>query len=352
MNQIKITENEIVKLVKEAVEAHLDANKDFPYDATPEYDSQTMPEDVPQIPENLQNIREDFMRWASEADKRRSIGGPINAYGLMYEYYFEDNDGALADLVREYMEDRGIEVEPDSQQDIWVSEEIRRAVNEWGYYQSGGTDEDDFLNESYGVEQGGKFLRERPGWGPTFTSFPQDAKKFGSPEEAQSYISEVLGDDFGAQVVHLPDEDDDLYESLKVHIKSMIRESFENFGLGQMYGLGGMNQDEKKVKPHSHHKEEPSRHKLVDKEKKKNMGKGEGRVGKGKRALVLGWLKDPSVNCAEIMRQLWNPDPHEEDAARSYFYKCRDGKLNDSGVPYKFSDKEINELYKIKSENS
>ena len=47
------------------------------------------------------------------------------------------------------------------------------------------------------------------------------------------------------------------------------------------------------------------------------------------------------------MRELWKPSKDEEDGARSYFYKCRDGELNDSGVPYEFSDSEINRLYQI-----
>ena len=68
-----------------------------------------------------------------------------------------------------------------------------------------------------------------------------------------------------------------------------------------------------------------------------------------KRARVIQWLKDDSVNCAEIMRKLWRPSKKKEDAARSYFYKCRDGELNDTGVPYSFSDNDINRLYSIKN---
>lgn len=68
----------------------------------------------------------------------------------------------------------------------------------------------------------------------------------------------------------------------------------------------------------------------------------------GKRKVVINWLKDPATNCAEIMRKLWHPTDDEEDAKRSYFYKCRDGKKNEAGVPYSFSDKEINKLYSIK----
>ena len=69
-----------------------------------------------------------------------------------------------------------------------------------------------------------------------------------------------------------------------------------------------------------------------------------------KRAIVIRWLKKPSVNCAEIMRQLWHPSPEEEDTKRGEFYKKRDGAINkDTGARYYFDDAEINELYRIKS---
>lgn len=71
--------------------------------------------------------------------------------------------------------------------------------------------------------------------------------------------------------------------------------------------------------------------------------------GESRRARVIQWLKDDTVNCAEIMRKLWRPSKRKEDAARSYFYKCRDGELNDTGVPYSFSDADINRLYSIKN---
>lgn len=71
--------------------------------------------------------------------------------------------------------------------------------------------------------------------------------------------------------------------------------------------------------------------------------------GESRRARVIQWLKDDTVNCAEIMRKLWHPSKRKEDAARSYFYKCRDGELNDTGVPYSFSDADINRLYSIKN---
>ena len=74
-----------------------------------------------------------------------------------------------------------------------------------------------------------------------------------------------------------------------------------------------------------------------------------------KRAIVLKWLRDPkqAVNCAEIMRQLWNPSPQDEDTKRGEFYKKRDGAINkQSGARYSFTDEEINQLYRIKSNRS
>lgn len=68
-----------------------------------------------------------------------------------------------------------------------------------------------------------------------------------------------------------------------------------------------------------------------------------------KRALVISWLKDPAVNCAEIMRKLWHPQKEQEDSMRSFFYKCRDGKKNQSGNPCRFTDSEIVKLFSIHS---
>ena len=78
-------------------------------------------------------------------------------------------------------------------------------------------------------------------------------------------------------------------------------------------------------------------------------GRRNKRASQNKEQEVIQWLKDPSVNCAEIMRKLWKPTKKKEDAARSFFYKCRDGALNDSGVAYSFSEGDINRLYAIKN---
>lgn len=71
-----------------------------------------------------------------------------------------------------------------------------------------------------------------------------------------------------------------------------------------------------------------------------------------KRKTVLNWLKNGSINNADIARKLWHPTKRKEAATRSYFYKCRDGKLNDDGNPYAFTSSDINKLYGIKSSMS
>ena len=188
------------------------------------------------------------------------------------------------------------------------------------------------LFESYGVGYNGRFISNRKGWGPTFTSFPEDAKSFESPDMAQQYIDEFLPD-FGASVVSLPHKDEELYE-LKKTIKSLIRESLYN-----MFGPDMMEKHTLK-----------SKHSQNNKHKTKSKNAGQARHTK--RAIVIQWLKDPAnaVNCAEIMRQLWHPAPEEEDTKRGEFYKKRDGAINqDSGARYSFSDEEINALYRIKS---
>ena len=303
------------------------------------------------IPEDVRN---DFINWAmNEAGRERRIGGPVNALGLMYDYYNEDDDSALYELVEKYKESRGIVTEPDSQDDVWIAEEIRRAVNDWGYYNAQNMEEPEDedmdecgsmpLNEAYGIGYQGRFLK-LGGWGPTFTSFPEDAEKFDTPQEAKAYIQKNLPN-FGASVVSLPGaDDDDLYEGLKKRIKGLIRESIYNMGGIQSFMPQRQAPVDMMERGHEEHHEEarPAKH-----------TKGNGEKKTTKRSIVIKWLKDPATNCAEIMRQLWNPSPEEEDTKRGEFYKKRDGAINkDSGARYSFSDDEINALYRIKSNRS
>ena len=140
------------------------------------------------------------------------------------------------------------------------------------------------------------------------------------------------------------DEDEQL---LREAIKGMIRESLEEMGFNN-FGLAGSDFQEKK------HTGTKSRHAQANQHYKTNP-KTNRQARATKRAIVLKWLRDPSqaVNCAEIMRQLWNPSPQDEDTKRGEFYKKRDGAINkQSGARYSFTDEEINQLYRIKSNRS
>ena len=108
---------------------------------------------------------------------------------------------------------------------------------------------------------------------------------------------------------------------LKDYIKNIIKENYINLAEEDDNKESSRNGEKKKVSKDTH--------------------------AKNKRSRVIARLKEPETNCAEIMRKLWKPSKDDEDAARSYFYKCRDGELNDSGIPYKFSDDEINKLYQF-----
>lgn len=69
-----------------------------------------------------------------------------------------------------------------------------------------------------------------------------------------------------------------------------------------------------------------------------------------RRQRVISYLKQDGVDVAQYAYELW-PDK-DEDSGRSYFYKCLDGEKNDSGVPYRFNDDEVNRLYSMISSNS
>ncbi len=416
--------------------------------------------DLEEEEKNGINYGEDFKNWAfSECDKNN-----YEVSGAIYNYIYNDDDNALFNVIQMYKDANGIEVEDDSQDDIWMSEEIRRAIDDMA--KSGAVDQQESLCEAYGIGYNGQFISEKPGWGPRLTSFPQDAKKFNSPREAQMYIAQNLPD-FGASVVSLPlaDDDDELYEStiikedigiepdkyyrvedgtsfplglvlrgdqigmfyhqgscdddvaaglqmpeiakqlnaiddesldrwwndcyvddtpeehanadretklswllfnacanaidndeyelvdsdnaakdtamLKEAIKSIIRESFANRAMFQqpMMAQGDMQEKGTWKSKHNQSNQHFKTNPKTARDKRQS-----------KRAIVIRWLRDPSVNCAEIMRLLWHPAPEDEDTKRGEFYKKRDGAINkDSGARYSFTDDEINSLYKIKS---
>lgn len=88
------------------------------------------------------------------------------------------------------------------------------------------------MNESYGIGLHGQFIREKAGWGPTFTSFPEDAKKFSSPKAAQKYIQDNELEDMGVSVVSLPLADDLDESRLKrivaESVKKVLKEGFDS----------------------------------------------------------------------------------------------------------------------------
>lgn len=63
------------------------------------------------------------------------------------------------------------------------------------------------------------------------------------------------------------------------------------------------------------------------------------------RKSVIRFLKKDGVNCADYAYRLW--PWKDKDSARSYFYKCRDGKPKPNGEPYAFTSKQINRLYSM-----
>lgn len=71
-----------------------------------------------------------------------------------------------------------------------------------------------------------------------------------------------------------------------------------------------------------------------------------------RRKIILKWLNNPALNQTAIMKQLWRPDKDEEDSKRSLFFKKLHGELNDNGIPYQFSDEEVTQLFKIKSQGA
>jgi hypothetical protein len=140
---------------------------------------------------------------------------------------------------------------------------------------------------------------------------------------------------------------DDMQEMamLKEAIKSMIRESFMNRGMFQQPVSAPVDMQERGSTKKSRWNPSNRHYKTNPKTSRERR--------QTKRAVVIKWLRDPSVNCAEIMRLLWHPAPEDEDTKRGEFYKKRDGAINkDSGARYSFSDEEINSLYKIKSGRS
>lgn len=88
---------------------------------------------------------------------------------------------------------------------------------------------------------------------------------------------------------------------------------------------------------------------MYEKEEKKDDDSSKEKEGNKasakRRERVISRLKSDGVDVAQYAYKLW-PDK-DEDSARSYFYKCLDGKTNDTGDVYKFTSDEINRLYSM-----
>lgn len=143
-------------------------------------------------------------------------------------------------------------------------------------------------------------------------------------------------------------------------IKKVLKEGyFDNMGMHETNFFGGF--DEGGKQKHNKEKVMHRKQKQQDKAERKqkqwdslsNAGedihKDSRNKGKKdfatKRKRVISRLKSDKVDVAQYAYSLW-PDK-DEDSARSYFYKCLDGKKNDAGDVYNFSDDEINRLYSL-----
>ena len=85
------------------------------------------------------NWREEFMNWVLDGDADDFMGendtqSSTDKVGLMHEYYADDNDDSFNELIEEFGDEIGKDLTDDSQESNWIIEEIRRAINEWGYY--------------------------------------------------------------------------------------------------------------------------------------------------------------------------------------------------------------------------
>lgn len=114
---------------------------------------------------------------------------------------------------------------------------------------------------------------------------------------------------------------------LKESIKRMVRESIFDIING---GMMEKSEESEKSEPHPDKKRRSSEEREVSDKKKKR---------------IIQYLKDEKTDIAPYAYELW-PDK-DEDSARSYFYKCLDGKTNENGDVYSFSDEEFNKLHSM-----
>lgn len=111
---------------------------------------------------------------------------------------------------------------------------------------------------------------------------------------------------------------------LRESIKRMVKESIFDYINGGMYEKSEDSESNSSKERRSSEEREVS-----DKKKKR----------------IIQYLKDEKTDIAPYAYELW-PDK-DKDSARSYFYKCLDGKTNDNGDVYSFSDDEFNRLHSM-----
>ena len=184
----------------------------------------------------------------------------------------------------------------------------------------------------YSDPDGNEFVKDEYG---KFVPIENNEQEFDDEEEPEV-------DDAPAGVPTNEEE-----QLLRESIKAMIRENLAEMGFGGFNNMQFNHDIAEKGTPKSKNSPANQHYKTNPKTNKQARAT--------KRAIVLKWLRDPkqAVNCAEIMRQLWNPSPQDEDTKRGEFYKKRDGAINkQSGARYSFTDEEINQLYRIKSNRS
>lgn len=112
--------------------------------------------------------------------------------------------------------------------------------------------------------------------------------------------------------------------TLRQYIRKVVRESI----FDEIAGLPENTESDKKE----------------DEKPKDSVGGKKGRMTHVKD-VVIKTLKEPETDCAPFAYELW-PEK-DKDSARSYFYKCRDGKSNENGSHYTFTDDEFNAIYKM-----
>lgn len=130
-------------------------------------------------------------------------------------------------------------------------------------------------------------------------------------------------------------------------IKRVLSEGFfDSFPSMQETGKSLKHKQElRKKKKEEKEKRQKERDKNFRSDSLSNEKQNSNRASAKRRERVISRLKSDGVDVAQYAYRLW-PDK-DEDSARSYFYKCLDGKTNDAGDVYKFTSDEINRLYSM-----